>query len=250
MRLGTSGKQLRFYAGGSEDGRIRIWNVKEGSVIHSFAAHAAKIQGLRFSPDGKLMASSSEDSTIKLWETSEWHLKNTLIGHRSGVYEVAFSPDAKLLLSGSDDNTARLWSVASGKEVIRPIEHNGPVWAVDFNPDGRSIATGDEDSIVRFWKLSGSGTTIQLRDHFVLRIADGPIWWLRFHDYAGQVYLGIASQDKAVRVIHMSALAILFSDPERLENEAEERGGLVVGDGPNGMEIVPMQPQNSTGSSP
>ena len=153
-------------------------------------------------------------------------------------------------MSGSDDNTARLWIVASGKEVIGHIEHNGPVWAVGFDPNGKSIETGDEDSIVQLWKLSSSGTTIQLRDHFVLRIADGPIWWLRFHDYAGHVYLGIASQDKTVRVVHMSALATLFSNPERLEEEAEERGGLIIGNGPNRMEIVPMQYENSTGSPP
>ena len=36
-------------AGGSEDGRIRIWNVKQGSIIRSFDATvtSAKIQGLQ-----------------------------------------------------------------------------------------------------------------------------------------------------------------------------------------------------------
>jgi WD40 repeat protein len=231
----------KLLAGGSEDGKIRIWDVETGNVETSFAAHTAKIQGLEFNPDGTLLASASEDATVKLWEVSDWHLKTTLIGHQSGVYEIAFSPDGMLLLSGSDDKTMRLWDVASGKEAMRPIDHGSPVWAVDFDNDGKTIASGSEDSTVQLWKLSGSGTAVTLRDHFVFRISDGPIWWLKFHTDSNEDSLGIASQDKTVRVLHMSKLESLFSNPKKLEDEAEEQGGLVIGQGPNGEpQIVPM----------
>jgi WD40 repeat protein len=234
----------KFLVGGSENGKIRIWNVNTGNVERSFAAHTAKIQGLEFNPDGTLLASASEDSTVKLWDVSNWTLRGTLIGHRSGVYEIAFSPDGKLLLSGSDDKTARLWDVASSKEIITPIQHNSPVWAVDFEPDGKLIATGSEDSTVQLWKLSSSGTATTLQDHFTFRVSDGPIWWLKFHSSDKQVYLGVASQDKTVRVFHMSGLAPLFSNLNHLELEAQDQGGLVIGQGLSGEpQIVPLKPE-------
>ena len=230
-----------FIAGGSEDGKIRIWNTETGIVERSFAAHTAKIQGLRFSPDSVLLASSSEDATVKLWTVGSWDLKTSLIGHRSGVYEIAFSPDGKFLVSGSDDKTMRLWNVASGKEAISPVNHGSPVWAVDFDDDGKTIASGSEDSTVQLWKITENGTKIDLHDHVVFRISDGPIWWLKFHGGSNEDSLGIASQDKTVRILRLSKLESLFSNPEKLQHEAEEQGGLVIGQGPNGEpQIAPI----------
>jgi len=208
-------------------------------------AHAAKIQGLVFSPDGTLLASSSEDKTIKFWNTRDWKREKTLIGHLNGVYEIAFSPDGKLLLSGSDDKTARLWNVASGKEVIKPIEHASPVWAVGFGSDGKSIASGSEDSTVQLWSLSGSESAVYLLDHFVLRISSGAIWWLKFHSGVNGADLGIASEDKTIRIFHMSKLRSLFSNSLRLEDEANKQSGLVIGSGPNGEpQMVAMKSEN------
>ena len=214
----------------------------QGNIIRSFVAHTAKIQGLQFNADGSLLASSSEDSTIKLWETNDWKLKRTFIGHQSGVYEIVFSPNGQLLLSGSDDDTARLWSVASGKEVISPIELHSPVWAVEFSPDGKTIVAGCEDSTVQFWELANSGTKATLHDHFVLQVSNGPVWWLRFQKSAGAVSLGIASQDRTVKILHMDELQTLFAHPDRLENDAKGRGGLIIGQGTDGEPTIVAMP--------
>ena len=137
-------------------------------------------------------------------------------------------------MSGSDDDTARLLDVASGKEVMKPIELDSPIWAVEFSPDGETIVTGAEDSTLQFWKLIISGTRATLHNHFVLRISDGPVWWLRFQRSASGVSLGIASQDRTIRILHMGELQTLFANPINLENDAEHRSGLIIGKGPGG----------------
>jgi hypothetical protein len=75
---------------------------------------------------------------------------------------------------------------------------------------------------------------VNLHDHFVLHIADGPIWWLKFHNGSDGQSLGIASQDKTVRVLYMNKLESLFLNPITRENEAEEQGGPIIADGPAG----------------
>ena len=86
-----------------------------------------------------------------------------------------------------------------------------------------------------------SGANATFHNHLVLRISNGPVWWLRFQKSAGAISLGIASQDRTVRILHMSELQTLFADPNRLENDAESRGGLVIGQGPDGEpEIMSM----------
>jgi WD40 repeat protein len=224
----------KLLIGGSENGKIRIWNVANGTVIHSFIAHAAKIQGLEFSPDGTLLASSSEDGSVKLWRVADWSLHRPINGHRSGVYEIAFSPDGRFIFTGSDDKTARLWSIDSGKEIMKPIEHESPVWAVDFGLDGKTIVTGSQDSTIQLWKLMINGDTATIQDRIVLRISDGPVWWMKFHKSGGTVNLGIGGQDRAVRVFRMDRFDALFSNPAKLEVEAGEQGGLMVGEKPSG----------------
>jgi WD40 repeat protein len=224
----------------SDDKKIRILNVKDGSLLNVFDAHKLKTQGLAFSPDGHLLASASDDKTIKLWRVGDWTLVNTLNGHESGVWQLAFSPDGRFLLSASDDRTARLWDVESGREVVAPLEHDGSVWSVDFSPDGKAIATGCADSTVHLWDIDTSGGRVKLGNRTVLRISDGPIWFVKFNRDADDVQLGIGSIDKTMRIFSIRRFRTLFADPARLQSDAERKSGLQVRPDKSAPDVVPI----------
>jgi WD40 repeat protein len=227
-------------AGGSDDGRIRIFDASNGKILARFLGHAQKIQGLAFSPDGTLLASSSDDSTIKLWQTTDWSFVRELDGHKSGVYQISFNPDGRFLISTSDDKTARLWSVDTGKEVVEPIKHDGPVWTADFSPNGQLLATGGEDSLVRFWSMSVSNNIPTLHKSTVLQISDGPVWSIAFNKSSDGLLLAIGGQDRLIRVVNLTKFGELLSRPDELEREAEQRGGVIVGVEGNEPTIIPI----------
>ena len=79
-----------------------------------FLSHWYAVNDIKFSPDGKLLASGGTDRTIKLWDVATGTLKTTLEEPTRFVNSVAFSPDGKLLASGSDDDTVKLWDVTIG----------------------------------------------------------------------------------------------------------------------------------------
>jgi WD40 repeat protein len=225
---------------GSEEGKLKVWNAQTSELLQSFIAHTAKIQGFDFTPDGTLLASSSEDASIKLWRVNDWSLQSTLNGHRGGVYQIAFSPDGRFLLTGSDDKTARLWNLA-GKELMKPVLHESPIWTVGFSPDGKVIATGSQDATLQLWGLTVSADSATLKNHTILRITDGPIWWMKFNRVQDTVILAIGSQDKTVRIFNMNAFRSLFSNPQKLENEGEQQGGPMIGEGLTGTrQMVPF----------
>lgn len=87
--------------------------------------HLRSVAALRFSPDGKYLASASTktrsslsrfsivgaDKTLKIWSTEDFSLIHTFEGHERGISDVAWSPNSLILATASDDATVIVWSL-------------------------------------------------------------------------------------------------------------------------------------------
>ena len=114
------------------------------------------VDGIRLSPDGRLLASGKGDSTpFHLWETAtgkELPLSPPIPGPISGT---AFSPDGAFLTVCGEDHALRLVETASGKEVRRFQGSWDRVDAVAFSRDGETLAFDGGDGTVLLYDLSG-----------------------------------------------------------------------------------------------
>jgi mitogen-activated protein kinase organizer 1 len=56
-----------YVVGASEDGRVYYWELVDGAVVESFAAHSDVVCSIAMHPEGTCLLTSSIDGTVKVW---------------------------------------------------------------------------------------------------------------------------------------------------------------------------------------
>jgi WD40 repeat protein len=103
-------------AAGSNDGKIRLWRVADGTIQATLVGRQTRVGSVAFSPDGRFLAAgarddqvapSSADGTVRLWRLDDGAPLRTIVAR--SVHLVAFSPDGRLLATGG--GAFRLWAL-------------------------------------------------------------------------------------------------------------------------------------------
>ncbi len=132
-------------ASASDDKTVKLWS-QVGQALKSPLEHTAKVNGIKFSSDGKMLASTQGD-TVKLWQISD---SKELIKPVENSALAAFNPDSSLLATTSGGRIQ--FSMIHGIWDPRiSLSIQDYLTDLQFSPDQTILATvGTKLSIVDF----------------------------------------------------------------------------------------------------
>lgn len=148
----TAGFRL---ASGSEDGKVRVWDLNKRKSITSLESHVSVVRGLSYSPSENALLSASRDKTVIVWDVRTWKTRR-IIPVLESVEAAAFVADSGLCLVGGENGRLRVWDCNRGSEVTQeqePAPEFEAVVAIQYTPGMAFAMTVHGDQTIRFHSL-------------------------------------------------------------------------------------------------
>ncbi|KAF5134809.1 Protein HIR1 [Metarhizium anisopliae] len=193
--ISPDGKRLAT-AGG--DGHVRVWstdaifNAKDASYtkprqLCHMSHHLGTIHSVRFSPNGRYLASGADDKLICVYHLDKtpaiafgnndpppaenWKTYKRLIGHENDVQDLAWSPDSSLLVSVGLDSKVVVWSGYTFEKLKAIPAHQSHVKGITFDPANKFFATASDDRTIKIFRYTPpapNSTQHDMINNFVL----------------------------------------------------------------------------------
>ncbi|KUJ20668.1 Hira-domain-containing protein [Mollisia scopiformis] len=198
LHVSPDGSRLATAAG---DGYVRIWSteailragepgyVKPKQLCH-MSYHSGTIHTVRFSPNGRWLASGADDKIICIYHldtnppshsasfgTNEpppaenWKILRRLIGHDNDVQDLGWSYDSSILVSVGLDSKVVVWSGHTFEKLKTLSVHQSHVKGITFDPANKYFATASDDRTIKLWRFTSpppNATAYDSINNFVL----------------------------------------------------------------------------------
>lgn len=224
VSVSSDGKRL---ATGGLDGKVKIWSIDtlykykdfKGTVeeldnsecrpLCSMTRHAGAITCVRFSPDGRFLATGSDDKLVLIWEKDEektkimamhrnassgfdsslfsgdsngsvtdvdlehWTVRKRLVAHDNDVQDMSWAPDSSILVTVGLDRSIVVWNGTTFEKIKKFDIHQSHVKGVVFDPAGKYFATCSDDRSMRIFRyrrgVSVDGNDLEFAVEQVIR---------------------------------------------------------------------------------
>lgn len=221
-------RDRQLLAAVGNDNAVRVFQVNNGQLLQTIAAHPQKPIALGFSADNTRLGICGEQGLLRFWtareaqflegmavadargvvyaangesvvlQTATGGLRSeglrylrTLTGIPQAITELQFHSNGQTLYATSADGTFRGFSVQNGQQAFA-ANHGSPIHDLAIAPGEQIFATAAENGVIRLWQGNGGGYGPQQ-----INGPGGPLHSVTFSADALTVICGTSGEQKA-----------------------------------------------------
>ncbi|XP_063048683.1 cell division cycle protein 20 homolog [Engraulis encrasicolus] len=175
-RVGSLSWNDHILSSGARSGHIHHHDVRVAEHhIATLSAHSQEVCGLKWSPDGRFLASGGNDNMVYVWPGIQENVANmrtpfrSINEHQGAVKALAWCPwQANVLASGggTSDRHIRIWNVNSGS-CISSLDTHSQISSLMFVPNYKELVSSHgfaHDNII-IWKYPSLSKVAELEGH-------------------------------------------------------------------------------------
>jgi len=112
------------------------------------------VQGLRWTPDGDIVAIGGNDRTVKLL-SPEGALIAEIQANQATVNSLGWTSAGDTLATGGSDGTLKLWT-REGVLITKVQANQGEIYSLGWSADRAVLATSGSDGTLKLWAREGT----------------------------------------------------------------------------------------------
>ncbi|KAI5695432.1 hypothetical protein M8J75_016612 [Diaphorina citri] len=150
------------------DGNIIHWNLKDGSIIHTFVhSNNSAVRSISFCSKQHTLISGGDDGSICMWNLNSKLCDSSWLGHEEAVSTLALSPDEQCLVSSDLTSQTKVWTVTGEPPQLLcavPAFHELGTNEINFSSvygtrdnstrEYKLVSCGNDDNLLKLWILS------------------------------------------------------------------------------------------------
>ena len=165
VRSVTVDPSNEWFATGSADRTIKIWDLASGQLKLTLTGHIEQVTGIAVSDRHPYMFTCALDKMVKCWDLEYNKVIRHYHGHLSGVYSLALHPELDVLMTGGRDSACRVWDMRTKLQAMCLTGHDSTVAAIASQREEPQVITGSYDSTVKLWDLAAGKCRTTLTYH-------------------------------------------------------------------------------------
>ena len=153
-------KEGRWMYTGSEDGTIKIWDMRSPHWQRDYA-HKVAVTTVVLHPNQGEIISADQSGCIKIWDLTMNMCTHELVPEEGvAIRSLSVAADGTLLVAASNTGNVYVWRMDNGKDTqdLRPITmiraHDTYILKCLLSPNVKLLATASADHTVKIWNTT------------------------------------------------------------------------------------------------
>jgi WD40 repeat protein len=162
-------------AGGAENGRIVLWDLKSGAQV-SLTGHQRAVNHLAFNKAGTRLLSTSDDDTVRVWDVAARKTILSIKGEGINIFGAEYSPDGTKIVSATLGKGMAIYNASNGQLIKTFGGHYGGAQDASANSTYTRAVSAGRDKRLAVWDLKTGNRVSYLNGHddYVLFVRYSP----------------------------------------------------------------------------